>query len=553
MRNIHDEWQQKRIMDNHAWLLRLDGLIGQMIKDHEYEYAISMVQVCGDFAWRNHPGIFASHRLENQLRKIAESVLPSLNTELPETVGNKDTSKNVIHIMTEAHPVGGSTRLVSGWINNDSSVSHSIVLTAQCVTPVPELLLDAVKLSGGQIYQIDDTPRSKLDSVLHLRSLVSKASLIVLHIHPHDPLALLALQYWTRRPLTVFMNHADHLFWLGAGIADHYLVFRDSGYQICVDRRGIPADRCSVLPIPVHDNSIQILQNEAKKKLGLPEDSILCLTVGFSYKFFTTENNRHLVDIIMPVFEHNKKLRLIAIGPSNEGRWTEGYEQSDGRIQAIGECSCIDLYLAASDIFLMPMPIHSSTAALEAGIQGLPILVYTDPVLCGTVFDANSPGLCKSVITTTTFSEYRESLTRLTDDEVFRRELGAKTQNVVNQYHAKSAWLECLHSALASAKQSVAENDKVDDEPQCQPEDRQLIEIQRGILGRPAFMLARHCDSMPLFKKLYLWWRYFQPLKSFVTKYSIIEITLLLLPPKKILLLRVTFERNTFFRRLFLK
>ena len=281
----------------------------------------------------------------------------------------------------------------------------------------------------------------------------------------------------------------------------------------------------------------------------------MCLTIGFSYKFHAVEENKHLVDVILPVFKQEENAELIAIGPSSEGRWIDGFKKSNGRIHAIGECSNIDVYLAAGDIFLMPMPIHSSSAALEAGIQGMPILVYTDPSLLGTVFDANSPGLSQSVLNLTTISEYRDCLTRLIVDEQFRREVGNQSRDTVHKYHGIAAWTRYLNRALVKARNTpiANANQVLDTGPQCQAEDRQLCRIQRGILARPAFILARHCQSMSLSKKLYIWWEYFHPLKSFVPKYSLIEIILLLVTPETASRLRVAFERNSFFRRFFLK
>ena len=216
--------------------MRLVDLIECLIQQRDYETAVSLVQVCGDFASRNHPGIFVCHRLEGCLRKISESARPLLNPDSIETAERGHASEHALHIMTEAHPVGGSTRFVCRWIGNDTSRTHSVALNAQGNTPVPESLRNAVTLSGGSIYRIDENPRNKLDSAAHLRSIAGKADLVLLHIHPHDPLAILALSNWAQRPLTVFMNHADHLFWLGAGVADHYLAFRKSGYDICLDR-----------------------------------------------------------------------------------------------------------------------------------------------------------------------------------------------------------------------------------------------------------------------------------------------------------------------------
>lgn len=545
---------EKSIRENYAWLARLVELAETKISQGDFEAGIALVQVCADFASRNHAGIFTSNRLENCLKKLSANIQPLVEAPLPVEGSVVDSSKHVVHIMTESHPVGGSSRLAWRWINNDKANTHSVILTAQGASDVPQLLQAAVTKSGGSLHNIGKSKASKMQRASEIRAIAQHACIVVLHIHPHDPLALVALSQWRERPLILMMNHADHLFWLGASVADHYISFRSTGHDISQQRRGITAEMCSVIPIPIEQVEPKLTKKECKAQLGITEDDVVCVTMGFSYKFQPADRCTHFVDAILPIFEQHKNVHLVAIGPTREGKWSNAYSVSNGRIRAIGECADTDVYLNAGDLFLMPIPIHSHTAALEAGNCGMPVLAYTNPLLSDTVFGADSLSLTHSVINTTSISEFREKLVTLITDAELRKVTGEQTQSLIQQVHGKPAWLGLLNKTMEQAQLRSQIGEVVfDNTALCLPEDIQLVEIERGLLARPAIMLIRHCESLSVSTKIHLWLNYFKPIKSFRLKYSFLEPILLVLPPTQLIKLRSYFEHNQLFRRIFLQ
>lgn len=543
-----------RITENHAWLTALVELAETKIGQGDFEAGVALVQVCADFASRNHSGIFASSRLENCLKKLSANIQPSMEAATPVEGTAVDSSKHIVHIMTESHPVGGSSRLVWRWINNDRANTHSVILTAQGLSGVPDLLQTAVTESGGSLHNVGKVTASKMQCASEIRAIAEHACVVVLHIHPHDPLALVALSQWQDRPLILMMNHADHLFWLGASVADHYISFRHSGYDLSLKRRGISIDMCSVIPIPIEPIEPNLTKQECKAQLGVAGDDILCVTIGFSYKFHSTDANTHFVDAILPVFEKHGNAHLAAVGPAREGKWSYAHSVSNGRIQAMGECADTNVYLNAGDVFLMPIPLHSCTAALEAGNSGMPVLAYTNPQLSDTVFGVDSVGLIHSVINTTSIEEFRDKLGQLITDADLREKTGEQTQSLIQQFHGKSAWLGLLNQTMENVRPRCQVGKAVSDSAAlCLPEDIQLLEIDRGLLARPTIMLIRHCESLSVSTKIQLWWNYFKPIKSFRLKYSFLEPILLILPPAQLIKLRSYFEHNRLFRRLFLQ
>ena len=205
------------------------------------EAALWATQIAAHLAWTNHPGVFHSPALE--------AVLEAVGARLPSGVGR--FRGEVLHVMTEAYPTGGHTRLVKRWIEAAPSVRHSVVLTRQ-VTPLPDDLRLTVVQQGGQITDLLTENRSLYRRAGALRSAVTSHQLVVMHTHPSDAVAITALQ----RPIpgrVAFLNHADHVFWLGTRAADRYLSIRDAAVDLTAERRGIPRAIQRIVPIPLAD------------------------------------------------------------------------------------------------------------------------------------------------------------------------------------------------------------------------------------------------------------------------------------------------------------
>ena len=93
---------------------------------------------------------------------------------------------------------------------------------------------------------------------------------IILHIHCEDVIPVLAFADESGLPPVLFLNHADHLFWLGTSVADLVLNLRDAATDITIGRRGVEADRNFLLPTIVAADDARLQSRaEAKAALGL--------------------------------------------------------------------------------------------------------------------------------------------------------------------------------------------------------------------------------------------------------------------------------------------
>jgi glycosyltransferase involved in cell wall biosynthesis len=367
--------------------------------------------------------------------------------------------ERVLVVVTETYAVGGHTRTLWRWIARNPGRVHTLVTTAQRGV-MPDGVRDAVHASGGDIVDlpIDAPARERAEA---LRALAADADRIVLIDHPHDPLPTLAFAGMPDRPPIVMMNHGDHLLWLGRSIVDVCMSLRPIGTELAA-RRGLPARRVITTPFPVsgpddhgraaHQPVSEDLRARARAallgELGWPSDTVLLVTAGASYKYEGPEGHR-LLDLIEPVLADWPQARLVAAGPTNEGRWEQLRDETGGRVAPLGSMpQGIGALHAAGDIYLESRPSGGPGAAAEAAAHGLPVLGYGATPLERSLFvtDAAYGTTCLPDL-----DEFRDTLARLIDDPALRAEMGEAARQAIGA--ADENWEAQVERTYALARE----------------------------------------------------------------------------------------------------
>src|SRR6516164_1171995 len=125
------------------------------LQKRQYRGAVVYAQIGALYAWLNHPGIFASHRLEEVVRTAGLKAVPRA-TMSRRSFADGGPPVRVLHVMSEASSIGGHTRLVWRWIRRDTGRSHSVVMTNQGKQPVPRPLAEAAHATGGNVHLLDE-------------------------------------------------------------------------------------------------------------------------------------------------------------------------------------------------------------------------------------------------------------------------------------------------------------------------------------------------------------------------------------------------------------
>lgn len=427
-----------------AWL---ESFAEDSLHANRTDEALRAFQVAGHHAWSRHAGVFSSPRIENSIPEIAAR-LPS-RASSAET--HPRTSNRICHIVTRAWPVGGHTKLLVRWIRTNAEMHHDVVLTDQMGWKVPKPLVEAVRDSGGIITDVQRLQASCSSRIAAIAVVAREADGVVLHIHPYDVMALAALTGLADAPPVLFMNHADHVFWIGASVADSYVHTRDIAVGLSTERRGIPSELCSVLPIPVDYSPVSAAERSAaRERLGLPGTATVALTIASGYKcakIGTLDFARHHAELAK---QHSNFLHLV-IGQSENPRWQRQTEASNNRLRAIAPTPAIIDYLRAADFYVDSYPLASVTSYLEAGAMGLPIVSFDPWRAQARVILAPEPVIRVGESKFLGRDQYDNAFHTLATDPAHRSSIGQSTAERIIARHGTNAWAATLDNVWTGA------------------------------------------------------------------------------------------------------
>jgi glycosyltransferase involved in cell wall biosynthesis len=382
-----------------------------------------------------------SEEIEANLVRIAKT-LPHKKWNKSEAAGTK---KRWLHVIDNAPAYGGLTAMVTRWINIDAENNiYSVALTNQS-DPVPEVLANAVRKSGGQI-SIADRKQNFLARAEWLRDLAYGSSdCVVLSMDLWNVIAPVAFGVDDGPPV-LLVNHSAHTYWSGGAIADLVLNVRASQLEIdwTSEFRGLPW--CATLPIPLEMpkrfSASQMFSDEeranARKELGIPIDAVLLLTVGRSLKYKPTEE-RNFFSVAEEILAKIPNAHLIAVGPPEDEWWKNLKEKTDGRGRTVGLVG-FDLrkYYAAADIYVEGFPMGSATALFEAGLHEIPCVLA--PADCPTTFATDGIAIDDVITHPADRDEYIQEVIELIDNPSERMRNGKLIASCVERHHSAAGW-----------------------------------------------------------------------------------------------------------------
>jgi hypothetical protein len=415
-----------------AVVRRVEAVAERFAAAGAHEDAAASAQVAATIAWMDHPGRFASATLERVLREVAATI-PALPYEREAAAGGHE---RVLHVLTEGYETGGHTRLAWRWMLQDARRMHALALTRP--RPVPRSLADAVARRGDVTVDVPDPAATLLDRAQRLRALATGFDVVLLHVHPDDPVPSLAFAGPGRRPPVMLVNHADHCFWLGREAADLVVSHREVGSKITRERRGMPAERTALLPLPLEGAPACGDRERARSELGIAPGQVVLLTVGSDYKFGPI-GGPHFLDAAEPVVAANPEAVLLAVGPEDAGRFAEAHTRTGGRVRALGNLASVAPLYAAADVYLESYPCSSGTAVREAAAHGTPVLTFApDPVEAEML--GSDVSLASVWQRAESVGEYASIAAELIGDPAARARWGEAARESVADCHDDAVW-----------------------------------------------------------------------------------------------------------------
>ncbi len=322
------------------------------------EIMLSLISCMSRFAYQCHPGKFVSEKLESIIKQIAEQHFPKVEIKLYKK--EIKSQKKILHIATCLYDVGGHTRFLENWIQLDSQNQHTVLVTQN---------QNDSKIDSVVVLQ----SKSILSKSFELNEFINKNEfdLIVLHTHPEEVIAFLAL-YNVAIP-KILVNHSDHTFWLGKNFVDYVVNIREEAVKINLLYRGI--DKNLILPLPLRFKDLDITQEEARKKINFPINTPIAISIG-SYHKFIPSNSANFYLMLQKIWEKVPELQVYIIGISEKERKIVGFG-NDHRLNLLGKITNPSIYCKAANFVIDPVPKGSYTALLEAvGYGAFPVLYY---------------------------------------------------------------------------------------------------------------------------------------------------------------------------------
>ena len=161
------------------------------------------------------------------------------------------------------------------------------------------------------------------------------------------------------------MDHADHVFWLGVRVSDWSLPFvppaRHTRSNGAASSRAAP--RSCQPPLDPPERTLS--RGQAKRRLGLPEASLVLLSVARAIKFRTIGGERY-ADMFLPFLKACPNAALVIVGPGERSDWQDAIARTGGRIRLYPETLHTKTLFEAADIYVDSYPFVSTTSLLES-------------------------------------------------------------------------------------------------------------------------------------------------------------------------------------------
>ena len=497
----------KHLNDAHARFCGLLTLAEEHAAAGDYPAAAGLAQIAARYTFAGYVGLFGSNRLERLLLDLGKRI-PSAP---PRAARHRDENKrNILHVLSYGRPVGGDSRCAWRWIQEDSSNRHSVVITTQAdvkgIYDIPEVLRQSAENSGGFLRTLSAPTSQHLEQARELRMLCQEMDIVVLHLFPYDIIPVLALAADCDSVKTIFVNHADHAFWVGASVSHLIVHLRRQPPHFPEKRRGLNPDRSSILPIPMVHSPPAVTQAQAKRALGYEPDTILLLTIASPFKY-SSPGRTGFLDLVAPVMAKFPQAVLIAVGPEAKGAWQAASVQTNGRIVPLGTRWDNHLLYAAADVYLDSVPFSSITSLLEAGSHGVPLLGYRLPEAELALLGPGAPGLEETMELANDAESYRALLTRLITNAEFRRQSGQHAQAQILSLHTGRNWIHAVHELYARVERTDGRGCLLGDNDTFEASALNLALFQLYGRVHTRTMIGKYIGALPYRSRLPITWR----------------------------------------------
>lgn len=320
----------------------------------EINEAFALGEWLATYLWENISGIYRLDELEEIL---AAKLDGDFNRWTPTTA----PGSGELHVATELYRSGGHTPIAANLIESAPAASD-VLLTR--MTNV-EMAAEVLGVPQDRIHSVGDMR----DTMLRVKSMVDimvRYDRVILHIHPNDVTCAVAARFAKRLRPTIqvcFINHADHVFSAGIGIADRVFEVSTYGWGLRQARGTETTSSFIGLPIKKPQEGDHVDSSAAP---------VTFLTGASAYKF-RPRLGMALPPVLDRLLDEQPGSRLIAIGPNALDWWWLRMRVTRFRRAQFSRVVPKDEYqsmLNRCNVYINSYPMGGGTAFPEALMSG---------------------------------------------------------------------------------------------------------------------------------------------------------------------------------------
>ena len=417
-----------------------------LYNEHLYEDCINQIEKSAQFAWLCFSGYYRSNILENLLNTIGSEIIYKESSLIKK---NTSDSFKILHVCSTLYETGGHTKLLFNWIENDQENDHSLVSTR---LNEEELLglsrFYSKKIRETNLHSVSSF--SKIDSAKKLNALLGKGyNLIVLHTHPDECLINLVFSNEQLEVPVYTVNHADHVFWLGASVTDILLQIRESNIEIDKVRRQIKNQ--AFLPIP-----IQLEKLDVDSKAKDSTQNLNLLSTGSYYKYLPDKEYNFLNEMILLV-NNNPHVIVNIVGIEANSDYAKKYTHEQIVYHGLLNQYQLDQLENEIDIYVEGFPMPSFMSLLKPALKRIPFQLHYNPLFVYRLFNDD---ISAQIIYPKNRDQWRKNIDKLINDISYRNLVRQKQFDSVNKSYHLSNWklkLDDLYNVSKSIIHTIKE------------------------------------------------------------------------------------------------
>jgi hypothetical protein len=371
---------------------------GHMVRMAEYcarigdhEYALRAGFQAGVTAWTQLVGkAWCDDDLERVLSKVGIALRNAhrpKGSPLPPTVG-----VDVLGIVSTLADYGGHSVMFVNWMRTLKNAGYTVATLNTRINPgdtAPERIAELQRLGA---YEELDAAAPYSGRTVQVMDHLNGPKLLLLATNPQDVMVQAALGSCIRGAV-LYLDHADHVWWLGKTTLDKVVEYRQQGIDNALHQRGVDISRvcaapllCGYLPHPKVDlptlpsgvTGTVIDGADIRRKLNIPKDGTWSLTVATVYKLLNAKRPEwEYVKVISDMLRRNRAHHHILILNADVVQFrTLVPSDIRGKFHVIGPVShdALGDYYAQCDFLIESFPFPGATVRYEALSQGLPII-----------------------------------------------------------------------------------------------------------------------------------------------------------------------------------